>query len=606
MIDLFKGELLRFRWWALAAGIINLAVLGFLSRMVDMAQQPLFVYQVFAAVYAVAGILLGMYQMGTYRKPNQWLNLLHRPLHRLRIAGALTGAGALLLLLATAVPIGLVAMYQETMTARVVDLRHWMLPLAAWLIAVSGYLAGAYAMVGNRRYSFAAFLLPNLFMYAQASGVAMLGVQIVVIAFLALLLAIAFKPDPAAPSRNPAAVLAVALPVQVGAYFLIWILGYGIEVMWTVTGTHPLNMPVPPKGGYIEADRAEGKDMLLLGIENSRDPEAALWREQVALSDVYTTYPLRNLPQQGTMTNLSPMEFADGDNNLFLVYSHDRARFVTRGLRDQRRIGEMGVGEEQAAFPAPTMPYGAIYLYNAHAAYQYDSEQQRMFERFRLPAGEVMASPPEPAGDNIVMLSDRAAYFYPGREAVNGLDLLQPLMRVAMPGPVGNLSRMDVIELLDGYLVSYTYTWGVWSGELQHPFQQVLRVDGKGQAREVTRRALSIDLPSVYTNRNTWLSPVLRAICLGAQDLFAAPDPLRAKPEPVPAPILWLAGACCLLSLLGAIWLSGRQSHSPRARWAWVALCGIVGLPALASLWLLYPRRETLPMVAPQAQPITA
>ncbi|MEG3050296.1 MAG: hypothetical protein RR792_08970, partial [Thermomonas sp.] len=595
MIDLFKGELLRFRLWAAAAAILNVAVLGFLSRMVDLAQQPLVVYQVFAAVYAVAGILLGMYQMGSYRKPNQWLSLLHRPLHRLRIAGALTGAGALLLLLAVALPIALVAMYQDTMTARVVDLRHWMLPVAAWLIAVSGYLAGAYAMVGNRRYSFAAFLLPNLFMYAQASGVAMLGVQLVVIAFLAAMLAIAFKPDPAAPSRNPAAVLAIALPVQLGAYFLVWMLGYGVEMGWTVTGTHPLNMPAPPKGGYIEADRAEGKDMLLLGIENSRDPEATLWREQIALSDVYTTYPLRKLPVQGSMTNLSPLEFGDGDNNLFLVYSHDRARFVTRGLRDQRRIGEMGVGEGQTPFPAPTMPFGAEYLYNANAAYQYDSEQQRIFERIRLPQGEVMASPPQPAGDNLLVLSDRAAYFYPGREAMNGLDMLQPLMRVAMPGQVGNLSRMDTVELLDGYLVSYTYTWGVWSGELQRPFQQVLRVDGKGQAREIARRALSIDLPSVYTNRNTWLSPVLRAICLGAQDLFAAKDPLRAKPEPMPAQILWLAAVCCLLSLLGAVWLSGKQAHSPRGRLGWILLCGVVGLPALASLWLMVPRRETLP-----------
>ncbi|MEF9978611.1 MAG: hypothetical protein RR834_08985 [Thermomonas sp.] len=606
MIDLFKGELLRFRLWAAAAAILNVAVLGFLSRMVDLAQQPLVVYQVFAAVYAVAGILLGMYQMGSYRKPNQWLSLLHRPLHRLRIAGALTGAGALLLLLAVALPIALVAMYQDTMTARVVDLRHWMLPVAAWLIAVSGYLAGAYAMVGNRRYSFAAFLLPNLFMYAQASGVAMLGVQLVVIAFLAAMLAIAFKPDPAAPSRNPAAVLAIALPVQLGAYFLVWMLGYGVEMGWTVTGTHPLNMPAPPKGGYIEADRAEGKDMLLLGIENSRDPEATLWREQIALSDVYTTYPLRKLPVQGSMTNLSPLEFGDGDNNLFLVYSHDRARFVTRGLRDQRRIGEMGVGEGQAAFPAPTMPFGAEYLYNANAAYQYDSEQQRIFERIRLPQGEVMASPPQPAGDNLLVLSDRAAYFYPGREAMNGLDLLQPLMRVAMPGQVGNLSRMDTVELLDGYLVSYTYTWGVWSGELQRPFQQVLRVDGKGQAREIARRALSIDLPSVYTNRNTWLSPVLRAICLGAQDLFAAKDPLRAKPEPMPARILWLAAVCCLLSLLGAVWLSGKQAHSPRGRLGWILLCGVVGLPALASLWLMVPRRETLPAAAPSTQPAAA
>lgn len=606
MIDLFKGELLRFRPWAAAAFLANLAVLGFLSRMVDLAQQPIVVYQIFAAVYAAAGALLGMYQMGSYRKPNQWLNLLHRPMHRLRIAGALTGAGALLLLLAVAVPILLVAAYQDGLTARVVDARHWLLPMAAWLIAVSGYLAGAYAMVGNRRYSFAAFLLPNLFLYAQASGVAMLGVQCVVIALLAAMLAIAFKPDPAAQPRNPAAVLLIALPVQLGAYFLTWMLGYGVEVAWTVAGTHPLNMPTPPKGGYIEADRAEGKDMLLLGIENSRDPEAALWREQIALSDVYTIYPLRNLPVQGSLTNLAPLEFGDGDNNLFLVYSHDRARFVTRGLRDQRRIGEMGVGEEQAAFPGPTMPYGATYLYNARAAYQYDSEQQRMFERIRLPQGEVMASPPEPAGDNLLVLSNRAAYFYPGREAMNGLDLLQPLLRVAMPGPVGNLSRMDVIELLDGYLVSYTYTWGVWSGELQHPYQQVLRVDGKGNAKEVARRALPIDLPSIYTNRNTWLSPVLRALCLGAQDLFAAQDPLRARPEPMPAQILWLAAGCSLLSLLGAAWLSGRQAHSPRGRWGWVLLCGVVGLPALASLWLMYPRRETLPMAAPGAQPVAA
>ncbi|BAH40530.1 MAG TPA: hypothetical protein DGD08_04440 [Gemmatimonas aurantiaca] len=598
MNDLFKGELLRFRLWTAVAAILNVVVLGFLSSMVDMAQQPLLVYQVFGAVYGVVGALLGMYQMGTYRKPNQWLNLLHRPLHRWQIAGALSGASATLLLLATALPIALVALYQETMTARVVDLRHWLLPLAAWLIAVSSYVAGAYAMVSNRRYSFAAFLLPGLLVYAQASGVAMLGVQFALIAFLAAMLAVAFKPDTSAPPRNPAAVLAIALPVQLGAYFLVWMLGYGVEVAWTVTGTHPLNMPTPPKGGYTEAERADGKTMLLLGIERSREPEAALWREQIALSEVYTTHPLRNLPVQGSMTNLSPLELGDAENNVWMMYSHDRARFVTRGLRDQRRIGELGVGEEQAAFPAPTMPYGATYLYNAHAAYQYDSKQQRMFERFRLPAGEVMASPPEPAGDNIVMLSDRAAYFYPGREAMNGLDLLQPLMRVAMPGPVGHLGRMDVIELLDGYLVSYTYIWGVGSGELQHPFQQVLRVDGQGHAREVARRALSIDLPSVYINRNTWLSPVLRALSLGAQDLFAKKDSLRAKPQSIPMPVLWLAAVCCLLSLLGAVWLTGKQMHSTRGRWGWVLLCGVIGLPALASLWLMYPRRETLPVAA--------
>ncbi len=606
MIDLFKGELLRFRLWATIAAFANVAVLGFMSRMVDLAQQPILVYQVFAAVYALAGAALGLYQMGSYRKPNHWLNLLHRPLHRLGIAGALTGAGALLLLIAVALPIALIALYQDMLTARVVDTRHWLLPVAGWLIAVSGYMAGAYAMVGYRRYSLAAFLLPALFMYAQASGVAMLGVQCVVIAFLAAMLAITFKPDSAAPPRNPLAVLTIALPVQLGAYFLMWMLGYGMELAWTATGTHPLNMPAPPKGGYVEADRAEGKDILLLGIEHTRDPEAMLWREQIALSDVYTFHPLRKLPRRGEMTNILPLEFTDGDRNITWVFAHDSMDFVGYGALDKRARGDLGMGEAQAAFPAPTMPFGVEYLYNAQAAYQYDDGQGRIYERIRLPRGEVMAIPPQSTGDNLLVLSDRAAYFYPGREAMNGLDLLQPLMRVPMPGQVGQLSRVDVIELLDGYLVSFTYTWGVWNGELQHPKQQVLRVDGAGHTQEVARRALGIDLPSLYSNRNTWLSPVLRAICLGAQNLFAARDPLRAKPEPVPAQVLWLAGVCCLLALLGAIWLSGRQAHSLRGRWAWVVLCGVVGLPALVSLWLLYPRREALPVTALNAQPITA
>ncbi len=606
MIDLFKGELTRFRMWVLAAAIVNLGVLGFLNRLVDLAQQPVQIYQVFAMVYVVAGSLLGLYQLGSYRRPNQWLNLLHRPLHRLRIAGALTGAGAVVLLLTVALPIAIIALYQDTVTTRVLDLRHWMMPLAAWLLGLCGYAAGAYAMVANRRYSFGVVVLPVFLLFANTGGIAVLALQLVVLVYLLVLLAIAFKPDPAAIPHNPLAVIATALPVQVGAYFLMWMLGIAVEMVWTLAGTHPLNMPVAPMGGYIEAQRAEGKDMLLMGIAGSRDPDAALWREQIALSDVYTRYPLRNLAQRNQMSNPAPMEFDDEEHNVRWVFSHDRMRFVGRGTLDNRARGELGVGHAQVAFPAPTMPYAAGYLFNANAAYQFDSGQQKMFERLHLPKGEVMTSPPEPAGDNVLVLSNRAAYFYPGREVANGLDLLQPLMRVPMPAPVGKLSRMDVVELLDGYLVSFTYTWGVWSGELQLPYQQVLRVDGTGKTHDVAQRRLDLDLPAAYTTRIWWLSPMLRTLSLGAQDLFAAPDPLRAKPEPVPTQIMWLAGICSLLSLLGAIWLTRRQSHSLPGRLGWVVLCAVVGLPALASLWLLYPRRESMPDDVSSTKPTVA
>ena len=255
MSGLFKGELLRFRAWALAAAAIHLVGLGFMARLVDLAQQPKLVYQVFAMVYAVVGLLLGLYQMGSYRRANHWVHLLHRPLHRLRIAAALCGAGAALLALALALPILAVAGYQELLTARVVDLRHWLLPLAALLVACCGYLAGAYAVLANRRYSAAAAMLPAVFLFAHASGFAALAVQVLVLAFLAVLVGIAFKPQLDETPRHPLALAATALPVQVGAYFLLWMLGIGFELGLTALGQHPLNGGRPAPDGYIQAGR---------------------------------------------------------------------------------------------------------------------------------------------------------------------------------------------------------------------------------------------------------------------------------------------------------------------------------------------------------------
>ena len=161
------------------------------------------------------------------------------------------------------------------------------------------------------------------------------------------------------------------------------------------------------------------------------------------------------------------MEFDDIEHQTRWVFSHDRMRFVGRGLLDGQPRGELGLGADNAAFPEPVLPFDG-FMASAHAFYQYDGAQQRIVTRAQLAPGEVFASTPQPAGDNLAVLSDRALYFYPGREAANTQDLLQPLLRVPLPGPLGNLGRVDLIELLDGYLVSFNFTWGAWSGRVAH------------------------------------------------------------------------------------------------------------------------------------------
>ncbi len=593
MKHLLKAELLRFRGWTLAFAAVHLVSLGFMTRLVDLAQQPRLVYQVFGILYAVVGVLLGLYQMGTYRRPSHWLNLLHRPMHRLQVAGALCGGGALLLLAAIALPVLVVAGYQEAFTARVVDLRHWLLPLAAWQIAGCGYLAGAYAMLADRRHSAAVGVLPLLLLFAQAHGVAALAVQACVLILLAGLVAIAFKPDLSAAPRGLARTVATALPVQLGAYFLFWMLGYGFELGWTAVGTHPLGAPVAPPGGYIELSRADAGRRLLLGLQSSEDPRAPLWREQVALSDAYELYPMRDLPVRQQLTGTQqPAEFDDPERPIRWVFSHDAMRFVGHGRLDGRPRGTLGAGERQATFPGPALPYANGTVYTPSAFYQYDALRQRLFPRVLLPDGEVFAVPPGNTGENVSAMSDRALYFYPGREASNTLDVLQPLLRVPLPGEVGELASAEFIELLDGYLVSFDFAYGTWAGETL-PRQVVLHVDADGSVERVAQRQLALDLPLAYTMRGWWLSPAIRELTLRARHLFAAPNPLADHAiAPPPRPLVLLAAALCLLSLFAAILVSARQAHPASRRWAWVAVCGMVGLPALASLWLLYPRRE--------------
>ena len=604
MRDLFKAELLRFCRWAIAGALLHLLVLAFLSRVVDLAQQPLLVYRVFGGVYALAGLLLGLFQMGSYRRPNVWLNLLHRPLPNGRIAAALLGAGTVLLAVAVALPILAIAQYQHGLTARVVDLRHWLFPLAGLLIATCGYLAGAYCMLGGRRHSTCALVFLLLLATSQATGPRVLVLQAMIVLWLAAMVLAAFKPDLSAPPRSLAATVVTALPLQMGVYLLILLLGFGVEMLWIMQGSHPNNMSVPPPGGHNETERMTPQQRMLAGLAVSHAPQAPLWREQVTLSDVQpigaqvVATPVRNAL---TPAPRAQMEFADAEQRVRWVFSHDRMRFEGYRLTDGRRFGELGVGAGNAPFPAPAQAAGHLpgltkgdgVLMAGNTLYHYVSASGQALPRIRLPAGEVLSGV-TPVGESLLVSSDRALYFFDGRDAARSDTLLTPRQRLPIPGGSGDLRNIELIELVDGYLVSFSFTSYAHELTGAAPYQSVLWLDDAGHATRIARRAMAYDYPVIYRYKAWWPSPALYALRVAALDLFAVTDPLEVTtPPPIPRSMQLFAGSLMLLSLLGALWLSRRRKLSSWARLSWWLACGAVGLPALASLWLLYPTGES-------------
>jgi len=592
MFDLFKAELRRFRIWALAYFLLHGALIAFYGRVVDLLQQPPMVVQGVTAVYALSGLLLGLYQMGNYRRPNRWLNLIHRPLHPRRIAGALTGAAAVLIALAVILPMVLLLGIQELFSARVVDLRHWMLPVAAFLITFAAYLAGAYAILGVRRYAAFILILPILLAFNNASGFGAIGVQALVAAWLGFLVISVFKPDLTQVPSRPAELVATLLPVQMAIYLVLLAAGgLAFQLGWIMIGTHPLNS-VPPKGGFVEASRAEGPDLIVAGLEGRRDPQAQLWREQVRISDAFQVQPaFDQLPVRGEMTNTVPIEFSDKERGIDWTFSHDSMRFEGRTAVDGRAHGSLGLGQNSAPFRRPPVSLGDGTMVDADSISRFDPELAHILPRVKVAAAETIAAGPVPAGESIALLTDKALYFYDAQVLEAGDRQFPARQRVPLSGPIGNLERIDFIELLDGYLISQTFGRGSPEGE-GDPVQYLAAADGRGRVQQVARRELVQDFPLLARFQDRWLSPVLREGYDGAMDLFAVGSPLKVHtPSRVPPAIWLLAVALLIASLVGSFWWSARARLGNRQRLGWAAASALIGLPALISLCLFHPRR---------------
>jgi dienelactone hydrolase len=358
-------------------------------------------------------------------------------------------------------------------------------------------------------------------------------------------------------------------------------------------GTHPNNPAVPVVGSVKEADSLTSAELMVAGLRGNTAPEAALWREQAAISDVHRVrHNFDRLPRRHELGNLAPMEFVDATRRVRWVFSHDDMRFHGYTLAEQRAAGTLGV-LGQAPFEQPPLPAGNNMLVSDRALYQFDEEAGRILPRARLPAGEHVIGLAD-AGERIALLGDRALYLYDARDLATSDALLRPRWRVPTPGRSGLLADVDVMELLDGALVSFTFTNDVFFGRGQ-PFQALVRVDERGRATQVGRRELPSGYSPLYLQRAWIASPLLHAIKQQVLGWFAGyQSEFDVDPRTQPRVVLLVAGTLLVLSLLLGAWRVRRTELSSPARLAWIAACGLVGLPALMALWLLYPPRERL------------
>jgi hypothetical protein len=605
MKELFLSECRRFRKLALVAAAVHLVILQLAVRMADLLQQRWHAQSLFLVTSAVAGLALAVVQFSGYRQPSRWLWLMHRPLPHGRIFAALALASMLLLVFVIGLPTLLVVAGTDHYTGRSVDLRHYLIPLHLAIAGISAWLAGSYLMLCGRRTAFVVLFVPAVLVCHLASGTALLAPALAGLGLMAALAYTSFKPDRSAPPARPIGQLAAGIPLVLGFYcLLLWSGSLGFQFGQMLLGVSPLNSTVPPGGGFTELVRTDGAGNLRRALATSSDPRAAHWRRQLALLDVGKVQPEgRAHPVRGQIANLESTTWGDGRHNIMWTFNHDRMLYEGRDMHtDAPRgwFGMGGMGDLQPFDSVPVIP-GKFLMTRQHL-FQLDADNVRARALVSVRAPETLTGGVQEVGRQPFVLTNQRLIAY--RQPLDPQAALEERYSVPLPGPFGDLSRVDVARLLDGTLLSFNFGQRMVDGETGSR-QVVLFVDAEGRAQPVASRVVGHDFPLLFEHKDWWLSPLSKAVLdlparlLDKGLIEDAPGTVVQARPPV------VIAAALIAALLSAALAAWRLRAQPlRRRLAWSAAALVFGPPCVAALWVLAPRAaRTAPV---RARPLVA
>ena len=612
MWQMYRAELLRFRMLGLMAAVIHTAVLRGLISFGDLFTNSVAKLGLGLMTYGGLGLVLGLYQWGTYKKAGKWTFLVHRPVAPSRIFSALAGASATWLAVIVALPLTLITAYADFFRPEWVDTRFYATALFVLGLSLGFYLLGSIVMLHPSRTAALIGGLVAFFLSREVVG----GWVFVVLAFVLLWLGFValtcFKPDLKKPLGHPLAVAASALPMQ---YALLWMLFMAGNVAWSTWiafeehgvksfAVHAWNDYFPPQTveylGYRNT-----QDALTHGLERIEHPRGAELAKQIELAERFELSQVWRKPTtRGQLMHLDRSgALLDLEHEVTWSVSHDRLLLFGRDLRSGAPVGWMGeqglLTAEQgidAASQFPEVPSvaGEKYLLTSRSVYEFESRRQRIHKRFELPADQSPATAPRLHGSVISLMSDKGLYLFDAREWRQRLGEVQPLAFVEIPGEIRNLSRIQVAELLDGFLFSFAF--GTQSARGFLPAEQVMAELTLDSGLEILGRvALSQGQPALLRHQVFIYSPLMQTI---HDRVWAAIGPYRPgavcvepRVEPLPSKVWAAALGLSLLSALAAFLFGRRRGLKVGSLWGWTVAVLLSGLPGLMTFFILSPRK---------------
>ena len=596
MRDLFLNECRRFRQAALIAFALHLLLQIGVARVGDPLHWRWEECMFALAIYMLCGLGFALYQMGSYRQPGRWVWLLHRPLARGAIFGAIALAGCTLIAIVVGLPFLLTVLAEDLGGMRTVDSRHYLLVLQLVLLVCCAWMTGSYIIISRSRSAAVIGVLPFALLMHNASGRVMLAPALLCVGLLAYVVYASFKPNRLAPPDGGIATAATAAPLLIGFYWaLLWSASLLYQGALLLTHSHPRSAQAAPAGGINEVRRLSTSDLLLHSLAGASDARAARWRKELATANDTSFKRMGDRhPVRQQLSNTDKLDFTDKALHISWTFSHDAMRFEGRDSVTGQARGWLGLNGIGDATPFPAVPVlpGEGLIMTAHELRSYRSGQGSVTRVLAVTAPETLIDVPQKHGDaTLFMLTNARLIAYAAGNPPRQTD------SVALPGKFGDLAWVHMAPVSDGRLVAFTF--GERMADGGPPGTQTLMLFGTdGSHQVIATRALAHDFPPLFEHKEWWLSPALYT-------LLALPDALLDKGMVLDAgstrndealmrtrpAAVWLAALVAALATACAAWAWLRRACTPALRRAgWIAACLVFGPPALPALMILQPR----------------
>jgi hypothetical protein len=322
----------------------------------------------------------------------------------------------------------------------------------------------------------------------------------------------------------------------------------------------------------------------------STDPRKPIWEYRLPKAVTATIVPeIGRFPVRYQLSNAMTPNPHERDDGAKVAFDQDRMRFILTDGESGKELEQFGLYGDADRTPFPAMPVDlAEFQLAPQVVYSYGLDRYRNIVRVVVPDSEQIVAPPVKAGPHYYLLTSRRVVVYLP-DPIVPFARWKEVASVPLPGPVNDLTIVDIAILHDLTLLSFTAGRHMKMGS--GPGQQiVVTLDPAGDSNIVASRQLAHDYPLWYEHFLWAISPAIFSAVEAfdwIQEIGNTPDLLdRQGPAWERPDTVWLAALLLMLaSAVTAWWLLRHKAWR-----GWTLACLVLGPPALFTMLALMPR----------------